>query len=99
MQGEDISFEQQLTNHRFIVSQISNRVGGFEQAKSHLNKCLYFVNIGSNDYINNYFMPQYYPTSSNYNPHQYAEVLIKEYSQQLRVPSTFSKSLFYFFSI
>ncbi|GAU35549.1 hypothetical protein TSUD_383970, partial [Trifolium subterraneum] len=27
---------------------------------------------GSNDYINNYYMPQYYPTSRPFNPEQYA---------------------------
>uniref|UniRef100_J3L415 SGNH hydrolase-type esterase domain-containing protein n=2 Tax=Oryza brachyantha TaxID=4533 RepID=J3L415_ORYBR len=40
--------------------------------------------MGSNDYLNNYFMPAFYPTSQQYTPEQYADVLINQYAQQLR---------------
>ena len=58
---------------------------GSESAANHLNKCFYWSVIGSNDYLNNYFMPQYYNTSSQYTPDKYAEALIKQYSQQIMV--------------
>ena len=57
----------------------------------YLKKCIYIVNMGSNDYINNYFMPNDYPTSRIYNTDQYAELLARQYSQQLKVH--FSSSL------
>lgn len=41
--------------------------------------------MGSNDYINNYFVPQYYPSSHLYTPEQYAALLIKQYSRQIVV--------------
>ncbi|XP_061352022.1 GDSL esterase/lipase At1g29660-like [Gastrolobium bilobum] len=82
--GTDISLELQLTHHRTIVSQISNRLGGVDKAQQHLNKCLYYMNIGSNDYMNNYFVPQHYPTSRTYNLEQYAKALIQQYSQQIK---------------
>nr|GEX72379.1 GDSL esterase/lipase At1g29670-like [Tanacetum cinerariifolium] len=41
------------------------------------------VNMGSNDYINNYLMPENFPTSRIFTPDQYAAVLVKQYSLQL----------------
>nr|AFK39208.1 unknown [Medicago truncatula]AFK44052.1 unknown [Medicago truncatula] len=81
--GYAISLGLQLRNHRAIVSQIASRLGGIDKAQQYLNKCLYYVNIGSNDYINNYFLPQFYPTSHIYSPEQYAEALIQELSLNL----------------
>ncbi|CAK9186261.1 unnamed protein product [Ilex paraguariensis] len=40
--------------------------------------------MGSNDYINNYFMPEHYNTSRQHNPNQYASLLIQQYSLRLR---------------
>ncbi|XP_057433362.1 GDSL esterase/lipase At1g29670-like isoform X2 [Lotus japonicus] len=81
--GVCISLGSQLTNHKVIVSQIATRFGNRENAQQYLNRCLYYVSIGSNDYINNYFLPQFYPTSSIYSPEQYAEALIEELSLNL----------------
>ncbi|TKY71909.1 GDSL esterase/lipase [Spatholobus suberectus] len=81
--GAVISLESQLKNHKVIVSQIATRLGSPDLAQQYLEKCLYYVNIGSNDYIANYFLPQYYSTSSIYSPEQYAQALIEELSQNL----------------
>lgn len=54
-------------------------------ATTHLKKCIYTVGMGSNDYINNYLMPDVYQTSKLYTPEQYADVLIEQYKQQLKV--------------
>ncbi|XP_020203372.1 GDSL esterase/lipase At1g29670 [Cajanus cajan] len=83
--GATISLGLQLKNHRAIVSQIASRLGSPELAQQYLEKCLYYVNIGSNDYMDNYFVPQFYPTSSIYTPEQYTQVLIEELSQNLQV--------------
>jgi ribosomal protein L30/L7E len=85
VQGYAISLGLQLRNHRVIVSQIASRLGSLNKAQEYLNKCLYYVHIGSNDYINNYFLPQLYPTSHIYSPQQYAETLIEELSLNLQV--------------
>lgn len=74
--GVRMNFNDQLKNHQSVVSCINSYVD--------LKKCLYSVGMGSNDYINNYFLPQDYPTSHIYNPYQYADVLIQQYSQQIR---------------
>ncbi|XP_071937490.1 GDSL esterase/lipase At1g29670 [Coffea arabica] len=82
--GARISFNQQLQNHGRTISRISLLHGSPTSAKDYLSKCLYTVLIGSNDYLNNYFLPQFYLTSRTYTPDQYAEVLIRQFSQQLK---------------
>lgn len=85
LQGDNVAFGLQILHHKIIVARIAIRLGGFRNAINYLNKCLYYVNIGSNDYINNYYLPQFYPTSRIYNTEQYAEVLIKQYSPYIKV--------------
>ncbi|XP_031375896.1 GDSL esterase/lipase At1g29660-like [Punica granatum] len=48
------------------------------------NYVLYNMTCSNNDYMNNYFMPEFYPTSKEYTPQQYADVLVKQYSEQLK---------------
>ncbi|KAL2252156.1 UNVERIFIED_CONTAM: GDSL esterase/lipase [Sesamum indicum] len=83
--GDEISLNRQLQNHGGTVSTTTLLLGfNATRAREHLNKCLYIVNMGSNDYINNYLMPHVYPTSRLHTPDQFAEILIQQYSQQLR---------------
>lgn len=85
MQGDDVSLELQLQHHKDIVSQIAKKLVSPDQAQQHLNKCLYYVNIGSNDYINNYFLPEHYPSKGKYSPDQFAAVLVQQLSTSLKV--------------
>lgn len=66
------------------MSQVVNLLGDEDQAANYLSKCIYSIGLGSNDYLNNYFMPAY-PTGRQFTPQQYADVLIQAYAQQLRV--------------
>ncbi|KAK7315539.1 hypothetical protein VNO77_34090 [Canavalia gladiata] len=52
-----ISFGEHVENHRGIVSQIASKLGGLDNATQYLSKCLYYVNLGTNDYEVNYFLP------------------------------------------
>lgn len=77
--GDRISLDQQLVNHAVTTAKF------FWYGKSSaLRKCLYTVNMGNNDYINNYYMPDKYPSSSIYSPDEFAEVLIRQYAGQLK---------------
>ncbi|KAI3719115.1 hypothetical protein L6452_20006 [Arctium lappa] len=76
--GDRISLDRQLLHHKSTISRLSR-----SQRKT-LKKCIYIVNIGSNDYINNYLLYDIYNTSQIYSTDQYAEVLIQQYSRQLR---------------
>ncbi|KAI3796738.1 hypothetical protein L1987_39420 [Smallanthus sonchifolius] len=83
--GGRIIFDRQLLNHAAIVSRLSLLQRNRTFTNEYLKKCIYLVNIGSNDYVNNYLMPNNYPTSSIYIPDQYAAVLIRQYSKQLTI--------------
>lgn len=83
--GADISMDAQIANHvTTIVGTITAKLGSVEATKKYLKNCLHYVNIGSNDYINNYFMPQYYLSSHIYNLTQFTDLLISKFSRQLR---------------
>lgn len=82
--GAVISLNAQLRNHQTTVSRIGVLLGSKEEAANYLSKCIYYVGMGSNDYINNYLLPEYFNTSCLYTPEQYAVVLIQQYSQQLK---------------
>lgn len=86
VQGEVISFDKQLINHNTTLSRVRATLKGNNQkAENHLNRCIYIAGFGSNDYINNYLMPNLYPDSRKYRPDQYAQILINKYSTQLTV--------------
>ncbi|KAL3846150.1 hypothetical protein ACJIZ3_003553 [Penstemon smallii] len=82
--GDRISIDKQLINHNLTISHIAQLLGNESSTKHLLNKCLYLFVIGSNDYINNYYHPEYYTTSDTYTTEEYAAVLIQQYSQQLK---------------
>uniref|UniRef100_A0A6N2MEP1 Uncharacterized protein n=1 Tax=Salix viminalis TaxID=40686 RepID=A0A6N2MEP1_SALVM len=81
--GERICFNMQLQNHQKTVQNLTGMLGN-DSALTYLNKCLYSVGMGNNDYLNNYFLPQYFPTSEEYTLEEYTQLLIEQYSQQLR---------------
>ncbi|GFP96950.1 GDSL esterase/lipase at1g29670 [Phtheirospermum japonicum] len=82
--GDRISLNRQLFNHGITVFKIALLLGNTSLTGDHLKKCLYIVNMGSNDYLNNYLRPQFYKTSTLYTPNEFATILSKQYSQQLR---------------
>ncbi|BFG28013.1 hypothetical protein CerSpe_142870 [Prunus speciosa] len=81
--GGHISLDQQLLNHQVTAIRIASILGSNQSALQYLNKCLYSVGMGNNDYINNYFKPQFYPTNRIYTLEQYTTLLIEQYSRQI----------------
>ncbi|PWA93752.1 SGNH hydrolase-type esterase domain-containing protein [Artemisia annua] len=84
--GARISLDKQIQNHWITILRLSYLIGkgSLATTKKYLNECIYTIGMGNNDYINNYFAPKYYKTSTLYTPEQYAEVLIEQYSKQLQ---------------
>ncbi|XP_052189009.1 GDSL esterase/lipase At1g71691 [Diospyros lotus] len=78
-----IPFNQQIKNFEDTLHQITteDRVPAAVLARD-LAGSIFFVGIGSNDYLNNYLMPNY-ETSKQYNPKKFARLLTEQYSQQL----------------
>ncbi|KAD4888549.1 hypothetical protein R6Q59_034454 [Mikania micrantha] len=76
-----LPFNQQIKNFEDALDQITNNSGAVDVARV-LSRSLFFVGMGSNDYLNNYLMPNY-PTRNQYNGQQFADLLSKEYTTQL----------------
>ncbi|OWM84320.1 hypothetical protein CDL15_Pgr027089 [Punica granatum] len=83
--GNVVTLNEQLGNHFTILSNISAILNSESAARQYLKKCMYIVITGINDYSNNYFIPSFYQTSTMYTPQQYSDVLVKQYSEQLKV--------------
>ncbi|KAJ4977963.1 hypothetical protein NE237_008743 [Protea cynaroides] len=78
--GPVSGLDRQLDNHLGTVLQLQSILGNQYAAAKHLGQCLYSVGMGSNDYLG--YMDR--RRSSKYTPEQYAEILIHQYSKQLR---------------
>lgn len=78
-----IPFNQQIRNFESTLDQITGNLGADHVANA-IARCIFFVGMGSNDYLNNYLMPNY-NTRNVYNPEQFAELLVRQYTRQLTV--------------
>lgn len=77
---------EQMQRFRGTVRQIGRLLRGNQTAVNELlGRCIFYAAMGSNDYLNNYFMPDSYSTSADYDPKTYAALLIQDYSRQLTV--------------
>ena len=85
MQGGRISFSGQVRNYQSAVQELVSILGDEDSAATHLSRCLFTVGMGSNDYLNNYFMPAFYNTGSRFTPEQFADALIADYRRYLQV--------------
>lgn len=91
-----MSLNHQLAHHTTTILKLVDLIGkgSFFSVRKHLKKCIYTVAMGNNDFINNYFHPQYYKTSTLYTPEEYTDILVQQYSEQLLVgTSVFPRSL------
>ncbi|KAJ3683202.1 hypothetical protein LUZ60_013429 [Juncus effusus] len=82
--GAHFHFAQQVDHFR-TTTETMRRIFRGDSARlgEYLRKCIYYSGMGSNDYLNNYFMPNMYPSSYQYTPKVYAALLLRDYSQQL----------------
>ncbi|KAK2385735.1 GDSL Lipase/Acylhydrolase superfamily protein [Trifolium repens] len=76
-----IPFDEQLRNFENTLNEITENLGADYMA-TELSRCIFFVGMGSNDYLNNYLMPNY-NTRNQYNGQQYADLLVQTYNNQL----------------
>ncbi|XP_010542848.1 PREDICTED: GDSL esterase/lipase At1g33811 [Tarenaya hassleriana] len=82
--GVHMSMNQQLQNYESTVQQMVRYFrGDTDELQRYLSRCIYYSGMGSNDYLNNYFMPDFYSTSSDFNDQTYSDALIKDYTRQL----------------
>ncbi|KAM0010379.1 putative triacylglycerol lipase [Helianthus debilis subsp. tardiflorus] len=82
--GDRFSLYKQMIHHNSTVSRISR----IQKNTTFLKECIYVINIGMNDYINNYFAaaPNYrYDSSELLATEDYTDVLMVQYYRQLKV--------------
>ncbi|KAJ7949638.1 GDSL esterase/lipase [Quillaja saponaria] len=66
------------------VNYASAAAGILEESGQHYGQRHTLILVfGSNDYINNYLMPSIYPSSFQYNPQQFANLLLNRYTRQI----------------
>ncbi|KAM6552298.1 hypothetical protein CsatB_002106 [Cannabis sativa] len=90
--GARVSLDKQLWNHQITILRMNHILNNQKNynynykssTKDYLEKCLYYVGMGSNDYLNNYFLPKIYSSSHIYTPQQYASLLIDQYQKQIQ---------------
>ncbi|KAK8633362.1 hypothetical protein V6N13_014208 [Hibiscus sabdariffa] len=82
--GICVPLNEQIKNHKSIISRITRLMQNDSTTDLLLRQCIYSVQIGSNDYINNYFKPEFYETSRSFTPSEYATLLVQQLSLQLK---------------
>uniref|UniRef100_A0A7N0REW3 Uncharacterized protein n=1 Tax=Kalanchoe fedtschenkoi TaxID=63787 RepID=A0A7N0REW3_KALFE len=83
--GDRITLKEQVLLHRVTVIRLAIQLRNRTEALNRLNRCIYTLGFGTNDYINNYFMPENYPSSQQFTPEQYARLVAREYGIQLNI--------------
>ncbi|KAG6754482.1 hypothetical protein POTOM_042521 [Populus tomentosa] len=80
--GQRYTMDLQLYNHKIIASRIAKELGGADVANKYLGHCIYAVEMGYNDYLNNYY-GEGCNSSNIYTPEQFAQLLVQTYEIQL----------------
>lgn len=83
MQAGRIPFDQQIKNFESTLDQNTGNLGA-DAVYDAIARCIFFVGMGSNDYLNNYLMPDY-DTRNQYDGEQFADLLAHQYARQLTV--------------
>nr|TKR91282.1 hypothetical protein D5086_0000224980 [Populus alba] len=65
--GQRYTMDLQLYNHKIIASRIAKELGGADVANKYLGQCIYAVEMGYNDYLNNFY-GEGYNSSNIYTP-------------------------------
>ncbi|KAE8126178.1 hypothetical protein FH972_020922 [Carpinus fangiana] len=86
--GDRFSLRQQVQNFETTLNQLKSQMDEKELSQ-YLGRALAVMILGSNDYINNYLLPRFYTTSSNYNPIDYADLLIGRYTSHILALQSF----------
>ncbi|KAJ3707504.1 hypothetical protein LUZ61_011209 [Rhynchospora tenuis] len=82
--GSRVTFNDQISS--FITTMKLHSallIQNQEALSKYIADSLFIINIGSNDYIDNYLLPLLYPSSTIYSGDSFTKLLIENLSQQL----------------
>ncbi|CAN8235515.1 unnamed protein product [Cochlearia groenlandica] len=77
-----IPLDQQIHNFETTLDQVATKSGGRIAIVDSVARSLFFIGMGSNDYLNNYLMPNF-PTRNQFNGQQFGDLLVQHYTNQL----------------
>ncbi|KAK7300684.1 hypothetical protein RJT34_11532 [Clitoria ternatea] len=77
-----LSFDDQINNFKRTKEAITGKIGE-AAANKHCNEAMYFIGIGSNDYVNNFLQP-FLADGQQYTYDEFIELLISTLDQQLQ---------------
>ncbi|KAI3777355.1 hypothetical protein L1987_47155 [Smallanthus sonchifolius] len=80
--GERFTLSQQVLNFETTLNQLRTMMSPANLTQLLSNSIVVMV-FGSNDYINNYLMPNIYPTSRMCTPETFANILLNHYARKL----------------
>ncbi|MED6115992.1 hypothetical protein PIB30_095931 [Stylosanthes scabra] len=76
-----LSFDDQINNFKRTKDVVTARIGEAAAIK-HFNDAMYFIGMGSNDYVNNFLQP-FLADGQQYTHDEFVELLISTLDQQL----------------
>ncbi|XP_022143413.1 GDSL esterase/lipase At5g37690 [Momordica charantia] len=76
-----LSFDDQIQSFNKTKRAIRGKIGE-EAAKKHCNEAMYFIGIGSNDYVNNFLQP-FLADGQQYTHDEFLELLVSTLDHQL----------------
>ncbi|KAJ8430824.1 hypothetical protein Cgig2_034151 [Carnegiea gigantea] len=86
LKGQRTTFNEQISQLEITVTQELPQFFQRQDELAHyLSKSVFLVNIGGNDYLNNYLLPSRYVSSRIYNGEAFADLLSNQLSAQLTV--------------
>lgn len=83
-QGDVFTMDEQIQNFKSTLQELSLLLGN--ETADLIARSLFFICIGSNDYINNYLHPLQMK-EKRFPPAAFAQLLIQEYRRQIKVVS------------
>ncbi|XP_072980211.1 GDSL esterase/lipase 7 [Typha angustifolia] len=82
--GIRIAFSGQIALFaKTLRLQLPELIPNSDQLYQYIANSLFVINIGSNDYINNYLLPKLYTSSLTYSGDEFAELLVHKFGEQI----------------
>ncbi|XP_020590646.1 GDSL esterase/lipase 7 isoform X2 [Phalaenopsis equestris] len=83
--GGRISFNGQIALFaKTVTLQLPLLIPNLKILSDYISSSIFVINIGSNDYINNYLLPNLYSSSREYTADAFADLLISNFERQLK---------------
>ncbi|XP_057787310.1 GDSL esterase/lipase At5g08460-like [Salvia miltiorrhiza] len=78
--GRVVPLSQQIRNLKKTVDELRMQEN---EVSNYLARALVFLDIGANDYLNNYLQPDYYASSHIYNITEFVDLLVNRYTDHI----------------